>query len=197
MAEFTPRLTSDGIYKSKYYYTDNVFEKSGYGLPNCTCYAWGRFYEITGVYPTNLPTGDGGVWYPRAEAAGYYALGQTPKLGAVICYSSTTGGSGHVAVVEQINQDGSFVISQSGYFRPVSAYPPDTQSYFWTNVCDATTKKASWMTNYIFQGFIYNPDIEDTETPDNPSEEPTTKITRKRCTFRNAKAIIHIKRRLL
>lgn len=158
MPEFTPRLTADGIYLSKCYYADNPFYQSGYGLPNCTCYAWGRFYEISGVYPSNLPLGNGGEWFPSAVEQGYYETGYTPALGAVACYSSTIGGSGHVAIVEVINADGSFTISQSGYYRPIASYPPDTEDYFWTNECDATTKKASWMGNYTFQGFIYNPE---------------------------------------
>lgn len=165
MAQFTPRFTADGIYLSHYYYDSNIFHLSGYGLPNCTCYAWGRFYEISGVYPANLPTGDGGVWYPRAVEKGYYAVGDIPALGAVACWASTIGGAGHVAIVEQINDDGSFIISQSGYHRPIADYPPDTEGYFYTNTCDGTTKKASWMGNYSFQGFIYNPEQPIPPTP--------------------------------
>ena len=165
MAEFTPRLTADGIYLSKYYYADNPFYQSGYGLPNCTCYAWGRFYEISGVYPSNLPTGNGGEWYPRAVQQGYYDVGDTPALGAVICYVSTTGGAGHVAIVEQINADGSFVISQSGYYRPIASYPPDTEDYFWTNTCVAYNKKAHFISKYSLQVFIYNPEQPAPPTP--------------------------------
>jgi surface antigen len=165
MAEFIPRLTVDGIYLSKYYYAENPFYQSGYGLPNCTCYAWGRFYEISAVYPTNLPLGNGGQWFPSAVLQGYYVTGETPSLGAVACYSSISGGDGHVAIVEQINEDGSFIISQSGYYRPIAPYPPDTTSYFWTDLCDANTKKAPWMTDYSFQGFIYNPEQPIPPTP--------------------------------
>ena len=159
---FTPRLTSEGIYQSKYYYSDNPFESSGFGLPNCTAYAWGRFYEISGVRPNQLPTSDGGSWYPEAVTDGYYTLGQKPLLGSVICYASTTGGAGHVAIVEQINSDGSFVISQSGYNRPIAEYPPDTAEYFWTSTCDGTTMLPIGSTKYSFQGFIYNPYVVNT-----------------------------------
>lgn len=185
MAEFTPRFTEEGIYLSKYYYSDNIFYQSGYGLPNCTCYAWGRFYEISGVYPTNLPTGDGGDWFPVAVERGYYKVGATPSLGAIACYASTTGGAGHVAVVEQINEDGSFTISQSGYYRPIAPYPPETENYFWLDSCDANTKKASWMGNYSFQGFIYNPEhpVDPTPTPPSPY--------RKRSIFYNSKWAIY------
>lgn len=157
MAEFTPRLEANGIYLSKYYYSANPFHQSGYGLPNCTCYAWGRFYEISGVTP-KLPLGDAGEWLQEVYANHTYQIGAVPQLGAVVCYGSKIGGAGHVAIVERINNDGTFVISQSGYYRPVAPYPPDTEDYFWTDTCDGTTMKASWMGNYEFQGFIYNPE---------------------------------------
>ena len=163
MAEFTPRLNSHGIYLSKYYYDDNPFYQSGYGLPNCTCYAWGRFYEISNVYPSTLSLNDAGQWFPETVSEGVYNTGQTPALGAIACYSKA-GAAGHVAIVEQIHDDGSFTISQSGYYRPIASYPPDTHNYFWTDVCDANTKKSSWMGSYDFQGFIYN------------SEQPVTPL---------------------
>lgn len=61
---FTPRLTDEGILNNFHWYSDNPFYQSGYGMPNCTCYAWGRFWEIgdpnnIGVNkPVQLPTGD-------------------------------------------------------------------------------------------------------------------------------------------
>lgn len=46
---FTPRLTDTGILNNFHWYSDNPFYQSGYGMPNCTCYAWGRFWEIGDV----------------------------------------------------------------------------------------------------------------------------------------------------
>ena len=41
---YEPRLTKSGMLNSIYWYSDtNPFYPTGYGLPNCTCYAWGRF----------------------------------------------------------------------------------------------------------------------------------------------------------
>lgn len=37
---YTPRLTSDGIVDNFHWYSDNPFYQSGYGMPNCTCYAY-------------------------------------------------------------------------------------------------------------------------------------------------------------
>lgn len=163
MGTFTPRLTSEGMYQNPYWYSDNPLAQAGYGLPNCTCYAWGRFYEISGTRPSNLSTGDAGDWFEYNQAGGWYEYGSVVRLGAIACWSEP-GEAGHVAVVEQINADGSFVISQSGYYRPVASYPPDTKNYFWTDTCDGSTKKASWMDSYVFQGFIYCPGVADQES---------------------------------
>lgn len=166
MAEFKPRLTSSGMWQSKYWYSDNPFEASGYGLPNCTTYAYGRIYELTGSKPTYLSLGNAGDWFGHNQTEGKCEYGSVPRLGAIACWSEP-GESGHVAVVEQINADGSFVISQSGYQRPLTSYPPDMSKYFWTNTCDGDTKKASWMDTYVFQGFIYCPNI---SAPVNPTD---------------------------
>lgn len=62
---YTPRLDDQGIMGNFHWYSDNPFYQSGYGMPNCTCYAWGRFWEIGDVNnigenkPTQLPLSDG------------------------------------------------------------------------------------------------------------------------------------------
>ena len=38
---YIPRLTSDGIMNNPYWYDRNPLYLAGYGLANCTCYAWG------------------------------------------------------------------------------------------------------------------------------------------------------------
>lgn len=142
---FKPRLSAPG-YSNRFWYSLNPFYQSGYGLPNCTCYAWGRFYEISGKKPA-LSLGNAEDWYGKDDG---YERGRTPKLGAVICWRKGRAGyggdgAGHVAVVEKIYADGSILISQSGW----------RSSRFWTSV----VKKDYSMNGYIFQGFIYNPDV--------------------------------------
>lgn len=157
--QFTPRLDSSGIEGSFYWYSQNPFYQSGYGLPNCTCYAWGRFWEIsdpsgTGENRPTLPTGDAGTWYPNVTG---YTKSQTPQLGAVICWSHKTG-AGHVAIVEQINDDGSIVTSNSNY----------SGTFFYT----MTLYKENGYNineNYSFQGFILNPYITSI-TPGTPTK---------------------------
>lgn len=96
--------------------------------------------------PTELPLGDGGVWWPRAVASGYYETGQTPRLGAVICFEKT-GASGHVAIVEEINETtGEITCSNSEY----------EGRYFFITHITPVNGRYNWG-SYVFQGFIYNP----------------------------------------
>ena len=99
MANFVKRTTAPDESNS-YYYANNPFYQSGYGLPNCTCYAWGRFYELSGTRPA-LSLGDAENWFGYSDG---YARGQIPKLGAVICWrrgavGDDSDGAGHVAIV--------------------------------------------------------------------------------------------------
>lgn len=116
-------------------------------LPNCVGYAWGRFMEVLGTQP-KLSLANAENWFSyRADG---YKRGSKPRLGAVICWrkgrvGDPSDGAGHVAIVEQINKDGSILISESGYkkFR------------FRTSVIPSTYELAG----YVFQGFIYNPKV--------------------------------------
>lgn len=150
---FTPRLSSDGIEGEKYWYSGNPFHIAGYGLPNCTCYAWGRFWEISDLAdgtkdysnkPT-LPTSDAGKWFGQVTG---YKTGTTPKLGAVICWSDDSGGAGHVAIVEQILDNGDIVVGQSGW---------GASNIFWTSTIYKSNGYS--YTGKTFQGFIYNPHV--------------------------------------
>lgn len=161
---YQPRLNSDDIQGNFHWYSENPFYLANYGMPNCTCYAWGRFWEIGDPLsqhinkPVNLPTSDGGQWWGQAVASGYYQIGQTPQLGAVICFDRP-GESGHVAIVEEIGQiNGRDIIVtsnsawQSTFFYTQTLYAD--QNYGWSS--------------YNFQGFIYNPFAE-------PIPQETTK----------------------
>ena len=161
---FTPRLTKQGMNGSKYWYSSTNPFYPTYGLPNCTCYAWGRFWEICGEsnVPT-LPTGNGGEWWNQVGSK--YEKGSTPKLGAVLCLEDP-GGAGHVCIVEEIKGD-TITTSNSGYSRNPGGY--DDPKYFWVD----TNKKSnnylpSWAAGYRFQGFIYNPCVRPGPKPPTP-----------------------------
>lgn len=132
-----------------WYSSGNIFYAAGYGLPNCTCYAYGRYAEIRNAFQTLLPTGDAGTWWAAAQNTPGLSTGQVPALGAIICYGDNPARPGHVAIVEEIHSDGSLTISESGYrafyFRATTVRREDN----W---------RAGWVISYgyQFQGFIYN-----------------------------------------
>jgi LysM repeat protein len=56
--------------------------------------------------------GDAGFWYQNAAAAGYH-VGKTPRVGAImVTWESYLG---HVAYVESVNPDGSWVVSEMNF----------------------------------------------------------------------------------
>lgn len=145
MPEFMPRLTDAGMRGSPYWYDWNPFYLSGNGLPNCTCYAWGRVYEATGIRPRDdCFNGNARDWCRTSQA---YRQGMVPMLGAVACWWYEP--YGHVAVVEQIYPDGTVVVSESGY---------SSQKYFkLATIRPENGYLEDWMpsSGYYLQGFIY------------------------------------------
>lgn len=163
---FIPRLTSIGIFGNLHWYSTNNPCYPTYGMPNCTCYAWGRFWEIgdplsMGINkpdPNDLPGyWSGGYWWTHVNTS-VYKTGNTPALGAVICFEDTSGGDGHVAIVEEISNDGESIVTSNSawagtYFYTMRLYR--SNNYCWTG---------SNGHFYRTQGFIYNP-FADTPTP--------------------------------
>ncbi|MEQ8960185.1 MAG: SH3 domain-containing protein, partial [Coleofasciculus sp. C2-GNP5-27] len=110
------------------YREDNLFWRSGYAPKstnppftnlgnakgNCTWYVNGRLQQL-GYDPSILSnlTSNADRWDDQARAAGIY-MSRTPQVGAIVQWES-----GHVAVVERVNSDGTILISESSY-SPVS-----------------------------------------------------------------------------
>ena len=122
-------------------------------LPNCVGFAFGRFMEIMNTTSCKLSTNNAENWWGNVGDG--YERGQTPRVGAVICWrkgqaGNSGDGAGHVAIVEQINSDGSILTSNSAYggtrFYTKTLYPPN---YVMGS-------------SYAFQGFIYNPSVSST-----------------------------------
>lgn len=119
--------------------------KNGSCLPNCVGYAWGRWREILGKKPA-LSRANAENWWGYTQDG--YKRGQTPKLGAVVCWRKgkvgvESDGAGHVGIVEKITLD-SVVVSMSAYGG--------------TRWFTRTFKKGSYDYNsFVFQGFIYLP----------------------------------------
>lgn len=141
---FKPRLSAPS--KSlACYYADNPYYQSNYGLPNCTCYAYGRAWELIGSKP-KLSLRNAESWFNDPVCP--YAKGQTPKLGAIMVWAkgvvgNGNDGAGHVAVVEEIYEDGSVRTSNSAWGGTI----------FYLK----TIAKGYYLSGYRFLGFIYLP----------------------------------------
>ena len=139
---YTPRLTSPALDNTRYYSGENPFYAAGYGMPNCTCYAWGRTYEISGKRPELSPY-DACTWYDYNAENQIYDYGDQPEQGAIACWAYADGGPGHVAVVEQVDGD-SVLLSNSAY----------SGAEFYMDTVPADDPSAG-RDNWVFQGYIY------------------------------------------
>lgn len=135
---FVARTTAPSA-DNPYFFANNPYAQGGYGMPNCTAYAFGRAYEILGTAP-NLHMGNANSWWADNQNSGYYPSGSTPKLGAVICWGGSS--DGHVAIVEAINGD-TVTLSESTYSGVYF------QNYTYTIGAEDATSVGG------FQGYIY------------------------------------------
>lgn len=109
----TERRTDDNL--GDWYYNGNPYYQRGYGLPNCTCYAWGRLAEICNAAVT-FYGGNAIMWASRPEMKQL----PSPKVGSCIIYSGGITDSlgrlcGHIGVVEHLYDDGSIDVSMSSF----------------------------------------------------------------------------------
>ena len=135
-SSFEPRLTSPTGSNAYYNRSLNAFSQTGYGMPNCTAYVYGRIYEITGEAP-RIKSGSAGDWWYINKRNDYYEYGSEPKIGAIACWSN------HVAVVEVIDGN-TITISQSHWGG----------TYFDTDTVQAGASRFGQR----FYGFIYASD---------------------------------------
>ena len=169
--ERTSRYNPTDMNNNPWWYSNgNIYYAMGsghpYGLPNCTCYCYGRTGEINGAFNTNLPAADAGNWYDRVASAGTIPVGYTPKLGGIMVFHDRPGATihkpGHVAQVEHVYSDGSVMTSNSAYggtyFYRERLYPANGYLSSWMH--DGSTH------DYVYQGCIYV--YNDSPTPPQP-----------------------------
>lgn len=160
MSKYIPRLTEPE--KNNEYYTGSInpFARCGHSMfgkdGNCTTYAWARWAELLDK-AHNLSIHQAEVWYEKNDG---YARGQEPKLGAVICWSkgdpsNYRDGAGHVAIVEEIKEDGTIICSNSGEYGSVFSTLELKPPY-------------NYHDGFKLQGFIYIP----LEFEEEKKEEP-------------------------
>ena len=130
-------------------------------LPNCVGWAWGRFnwiyHQLTGDKKKYVVSGDACELYDKAHTIGLKTNKTEPQPGAIMCFrsNSSDGHPGHVAIVEQVLNNGNkIIISESQWtnktmFAKYVIERNDRPGAMWT-----------YSSGYIFQGFIYNPGVE-------------------------------------
>lgn len=147
MAKYTPRITAPSKTDIHYYSKDNPYYATGYGMPNCAAYAWGRLYEITNTKPNKL-LGQPEDWFATAQKISM-KVGQEPKLGAIAVWKkgkvqNSTDGTGHVATVEAIYPNGDFDSGNSQW---------KGKEFFIKKITKAS--KYQYAAGFDFLGFIY------------------------------------------
>lgn len=103
---------------------------NNYAYAQCTWYAHERRTALGNPMPHSY-FGNGGDWYLTAMNLGM-SVDHTPQVGDVVSFPAGVYGAsvpwGHVAVVEQVNADGSFVVSEMHggnptlHYRTIPAY---------------------------------------------------------------------------
>lgn len=144
--DFKERTYAPSLSERYYNAQDNEFP---YYTGNCTWYAYGRAYEITGKKPTFNGNANN-FWNNRDDYAGYGGI-DYPKVGAIACWG---GNLGHVAVVEKVLANGNVVLSESSWggvwYNDYSAW--GKREYTKSEILNL--KDADGNALY-FQGYIY------------------------------------------
>lgn len=100
---------------SSFYNSDNPLRR--FGIPNCTWYVNGRMKEL-GYSPASIDTMLGNAYTWDNTAGKGAVVSFKPQVGAIAVWEPNVHGAsanGHVAVVEQVNPDGTIVISESSW----------------------------------------------------------------------------------
>lgn len=122
---FEPRLKAPEADNKNYFSKQNPYVRDGWGMPNCTPYAMGRFHEVYGIWlPCRHNAED---WVKEAKG---FEISEKPVLGSVAVWKvgeigNGKDGAGHVCFVEELKTNLDFTGSNSGYFD--SQYADITQ----------------------------------------------------------------------
>lgn len=179
----TDMVYTTGVTEANKYWYDpnwNPGATAALCLPNCTTYCWARAQEASGhkLEPYEMLNRVGfdnaSNWY-GSQGSTTWERGQTPKLGAIACWSDDSSGyGGHVAFIEDMG-DGTpetIMLSMSGYVRGTGTRsftnPGDSVAGYFRYMSLATARDLYEVSDHhgTFQGYIYNPYIQDGEDID-------------------------------
>lgn len=105
-----PIITSyDGLGTSVSSIYTPRFGGNGYSSGYCTWWAADRRAQLGRPVPSNL--GNAITWLAIAQSIGY-ETGTDPRVGAVVWFRFPATFAGHVGIVESVNADGSFELSE-------------------------------------------------------------------------------------
>lgn len=108
--------------------TASDYAKNTYAFGNCTYWAAGRRAQLGHPIPNTW--GDAAYWAINAEEEGY-TVDHNPSVGSIM---QTSGGEGHVAIVERVDPTGYWTISEMNYqgFNVVDyrTLPPSMAAYY-------------------------------------------------------------------
>lgn len=131
-----------------------VRASGGYTLPNCVALIHAEWLKIlrsalgeaaAKEYESKLCRNNAAVYWGYTQDG--FKRGQTPKLGAIACWSGGKSGAGHVALVTAVS--GNNWIGRASNYSGSAFY---TCSYTYSS-----TYKYYLGSSYTFQGFIYPP----------------------------------------
>lgn len=119
---------------------------NNYPFGQCTWGAFNRMAQLgTPIEWFSGNGGNGGFWWQSAKEKGYNVVKGNPKVGWAVSFTGGLAGSdpqyGHIAVVEFVNDDGSFLVSETNVVSSSSG----TRS--WRVINKATAQQA-----YFIQG---------------------------------------------
>lgn len=173
MSEYTPRLTAPSTSDLRWIQVDYggyngcIVGSSGPPsvLPNCTGYVHGRCMEIAGINTDSmgLSFGNAVTYYSWSDDS--WLRESVPSLGAVACYkslpwwSSDAPDPGHVAIVEQIIDENTIVVSQSDYGGQRFTTHTLRREWGWTPY----ESPGAWGVEFL--GFLKNPYVEQPPGP--------------------------------
>ncbi len=162
---YTPRLSiyeptnmsDSGSEANRYYFTENLYYMYGFGIANCTA---GSMRPAGGLkspgsirISRQAPEMRTGGTRMRSQKG--IKSARSPAFGAIACFGYEPGG--HVAVVEQINDDGSFVTSNSAWNSDGEMNLSPGQMF--NSFPCFLSADVSRDTGKSVQGFIYPPEI--------------------------------------
>lgn len=108
--------------------SNSDYAKNTYAFGNCTYWAAGRRAQLGHAIPNTW--GDAYYWAYHAQADGY-VVDHHPTVGSIM---QTSAGIGHVAIVERVDPNGYWTISEMNYagFNQVDyrTLPPAMAAYY-------------------------------------------------------------------